>query len=91
MAHLDSPHDLPQRLGHLPAAQLRVLIECFYRGRTVDEAADRLDLPVAVVKQQLRLAARALASTHARRTVDARPATEPRRSVTGPESGRPPR
>ena len=37
-----------------------VLVECYYRGRTMAETAERLDVPVGTVKSRLHYALRAL-------------------------------
>jgi RNA polymerase sigma-70 factor (ECF subfamily) len=47
-------------LRRLSAAHREVLIECFYGGRSVAEAAERLTIPPGTVKSRLHYALRAL-------------------------------
>ncbi|GAA3668375.1 sigma-70 family RNA polymerase sigma factor [Nocardioides ginsengisoli] len=47
-------------LRRLSAEHRAVLVECYYRGRTVAEAARRLEIPVGTVKSRTHYALRAL-------------------------------
>lgn len=47
-------------LARLSAAHRAVIVECFYRGHTVTEAAQRLGVPVGTVKSRTHYAVRAL-------------------------------
>ncbi|MGH8881362.1 MAG: sigma-70 family RNA polymerase sigma factor, partial [Stackebrandtia sp.] len=47
-------------LRRLSAAHRDVLLECFYGGRSVNEAAERLSIPAGTVKSRLHYALRAL-------------------------------
>ena len=49
-----------EALGRLSAAHREVLVECFYRGRSVAEAAARLGIPPGTVKSRAHYALRAL-------------------------------
>ena len=52
---------IPARvLRSLPAEQREVLVECFFRGRSVAEAAARLGLPPSTVKMRAHQALRTL-------------------------------
>jgi RNA polymerase sigma-70 factor (ECF subfamily) len=47
-------------LRNLSAEHRAVIIECYYRGRTMAETAERLEVPVGTVKSRLHYALRAL-------------------------------
>jgi RNA polymerase sigma-70 factor (ECF subfamily) len=49
-----------EALGRLSAAHREVLVECFYRGRSVAEAAARLGVPPGTVKSRTHYALRSL-------------------------------
>lgn len=49
-----------EALGRLSAAHREVLVECFYRGRSVAEAAARLGIPPGTVKSRIHYALRSL-------------------------------
>lgn len=49
-----------EALGRLSADHRRVLVECFYRGCSVSEAASRLGVPEGTVKSRTHYALRAL-------------------------------
>jgi RNA polymerase sigma-70 factor, ECF subfamily len=49
-----------EALGRLSAAHREVLVECFYRGRSVAEAAARLGVPAGTVKSRTHYALRSL-------------------------------
>jgi RNA polymerase sigma-70 factor (ECF subfamily) len=49
-----------EALTHLSTEHRAVLLECYYGGRTVSEAADRLGIPEGTVKSRTHYALRAL-------------------------------
>jgi RNA polymerase sigma-70 factor, ECF subfamily len=49
-----------EALGRLSPDHRRVLVECYYCGRSVAEAAERLEVPVGTVKSRTHYALRAL-------------------------------
>jgi RNA polymerase sigma-70 factor (ECF subfamily) len=51
---------IAEALGRLSEVHRQVLIECFYRGRPVAEAASRLGIPAGMVKSRMRYALRSL-------------------------------
>ena len=50
----------PQALGRLSPVHRQVLVECFYQGRSVAEAATRLGIPPGTVKSRTHYALRSL-------------------------------
>ena len=51
---------LAEALTRLTPAHREVLVECFYRGRSVNEVAERLGVPVGTVKSRTHYALRSL-------------------------------
>ena len=51
---------IAEALGQLSPAHREVLVECFYRGRSVAEAAAVLGIPPGTVKSRTHYAMRAL-------------------------------
>ncbi len=49
-----------EALSRLSLAHREVLVECFYQGRSVSEAAQRLGIPPGTVKSRTHYALRAL-------------------------------
>ena len=49
-----------EALGRLSASHRQALVECFYRGHSVNEAAERIGVPAGTVKSRLHYGLRAL-------------------------------